>query len=299
MFDAIEFNDDIACCDVMYDIAFLIMDLLHRDLGDLANAMLNRYLAITGDMGGLAPLALFLSCRASVRAKTAARAATLQSHRLSNAAANYLAEATEFLAPATPRLIAVGGLSGSGKSTLAEGLAPGLGAPPGAVVLRSDIIRKRLFGIDPTAPLAADRYSKDVTAIVYGQMVESAATALAAGCTVIADAVHAHPEERAAIEAVAVRMGVPFTGLWLDAPAAVLLTRVRSRKNDASDADATVLRDQMEYDLGAMDWQVVDAAGEPTDVLFGAARAPLGLPARARESTVWRGGDDRRDKPIE
>ena len=120
LFDAIEFNDDIACCDVMHDITFLIMDLPHRDLGDLANATLNRYLAMTGDLGGLASLALFLSCRAAVRAKTAARAATLQSdpaevHRLGNAAANYLVEATEFMAPAAPRLIAVGGLSGSGK----------------------------------------------------------------------------------------------------------------------------------------------------------------------------------------
>jgi aminoglycoside phosphotransferase family enzyme/predicted kinase len=291
LFDAIEFNDDIACCDVMYDIAFLIMDLLHRDLGDLANAVLNRYLAMAGGMGGLAPLALFLSCRAAVRAKTAARAATLQgdpaeARRLGNAAANYLAEATEFLAPAAPRLIAVGGLSGSGKSTLAESLAPGLGAPPGAVVLRSDVIRKRMFELDPTALLAPDAYSKDVTADVYRQMVESAAMALAAGFTVIADAVHARPEERAAIEAVAVQMDVPFTGLWLEAPAAVLLTRVRSRKNDASDADAAVLRGQLDYDLGAMDWQVVSAAREPQDVLFDVARESLGLPVRARESTV-------------
>lgn len=187
----------------MYDIAFLIMDLLHRDLGDLANAALDRYLAMTGDLGGLASLALFLSCRAAVRAKTAVRAATLQSNpaearHLGNAAANYLAEATEFLAPAAPRLIAVGGLSGSGKSALAECLAPGLGAPPGAVVLRSDIIRNRMFGVDPMAPLAPDTYSKDGTADMYRQMVESAAMALAAGFTVIADAVHARLDERTA-----------------------------------------------------------------------------------------------------
>jgi len=291
LFDAIEFNDHITCCDVMYDIAFLIMDLLHRNLGDLANAVLNRYLAMTGNLGGLAPLALFLSCRAAVCAKTAARAATLQSdpdeaRRLGDAATRYLAEAGEFLAPATPRLVAVGGLSGSGKSTLAEGLAPGLGAPPGAVVLRSDVIRKRMFGVDPTAPLAPDAYSTDVTADVYRQMMESAATVLAAGFTVIADAVHARPEERAAMEAVAIQMGVPFTGLWLDAPAAVLSARVRSRKNDASDADATVLRDQLDYDLGAMDWRVVDVTGEAQEVFADVAREPLGLPARSRESTV-------------
>jgi hypothetical protein len=125
-----------------------------------------------------------------------------------------------------------------------------------------------------------------VTADVYRQMVESAAMALAAGVTVIADAVHARPEERAAIEAVAVAAGVPFTGLWLDAPAAVLSARVRSRKNHASEADATVLQDQLDYDLGAMDWRVVDVTGELSGVLFDVAGEPLGLPVRARESTV-------------
>ena len=152
LFDAVEFNDEIACIDVIYDLAFLLMDLWRRQLPRHANAVWNGYLAETADLDGVSLLPLFLSCRAAVRAKTSATAARVQDSperagELRALAREYLALAERLLHPAEPCLIAVGGFSGSGKSTLALGLAPSVGAVPGAVVLRSDEIRKRLCGV--------------------------------------------------------------------------------------------------------------------------------------------------------
>ena len=136
LFDGVEFNDQIACTDVLYDLAFLLMDLWRRRLPRHANAVWNRYLAETGGLSGLALLPLFLSCRAAVRAKTSATAARLQHDsgrraELHELAREYLAMADGLLHPPRPCLLAIGGFSGSGKSTLALGLAPSVGAVPG------------------------------------------------------------------------------------------------------------------------------------------------------------------------
>ena len=279
LFDAVEFNDAIACCDVMYDFAFLAMDLLHRDLRSLANAAFNRYLAMTGDTGGLAPFRFFLSCRAAVRAKTSARAAAAQgdpseARRLSDDAAGYLREACAFLAPDAPRLVAVGGFSGTGKSTLAAAIAPALGAPPGALVLRSDVVRKRLFGLEPCASLGPAGYTEKVTGEVYRRIVEATSEALGAGIAVIADAVFARPAEREAIAAAAAGAGAPFDGLWLEAPTDVMAARVRGRVDGPSDADEAVLWRQLAYETGTIAWRRIDAAG-PAETLAGAVAAAL------------------------
>ena len=247
LFDGIEFDDSIACVDVLYDLAFLLMDLEHRGRRDVANRVLNRYLARRDELAGLAALPLFLSCRASIRAHT-------------NKDATYLDLAARLLDSAPPRLIAVGGLSGSGKSTLAEAIAHDIGRVPGAVVLRSDVIRKRLLGRDPEARLGAEGYTAELSCRVYDAMREQAATALAAGVSVIADAVHARPDERVAVEAVARRAGVDFAGLWLEAAPEVLASRVRGRENDASDATVEVVREQLSYDTGAITWRRLDAS---------------------------------------
>ena len=278
LFDAIEFNDDIAFCDVLYDFAFLVMDLMHRDLRALANLTFNRYLALSGDGGGLALMGFFLSCRAAVRAKTTACAAAAQREpaeaaRLGAEAQSYLAQACAYLAPPAPRLVAIGGLSGSGKSTLAAALAPTLGSPPGALVLRSDVLRKLMLGRKPCEPLGPDAYTGEVNRRVYRMIESRAVEALGAGAAVIADAVFAHADERARIAALAARAGVPFTGLWLDAPAAEMAGRLGGRTDDASDADEAVLERQLAFDLGAIDWRRIDATGTPAEVRRRAASA--------------------------
>src|SRR5206468_1703681 len=168
----IEFSEELACIDVLYDLAFLLMDLDARALRPVGNLVLNRYLDMSGLSDGLAALPLFLSTRAAIRAHVSATAATLAPEeadraRLRSAAQAYLDLALRFLVRREPRLVAVGGLSGTGKSTLAAALAPELGVAPGARLLRSDVVRKRLLGYPPETPLPPDAYAGTVDEQVY------------------------------------------------------------------------------------------------------------------------------------
>jgi aminoglycoside phosphotransferase family enzyme/predicted kinase len=282
LFDGVEFNDEIACIDVLYDLAFLLMDLWHRRLPRHANAIWNRYLLDTEDLSGVALMPLFLSCRAAVRAKTGATAATLQAdanrrHPLETLAGEYLAMAAQVLAPTPPSLVAIGGLSGSGKSTLALALAHMVGAAaPGAVVLRSDEIRKRLSGVAPLARLGPEGYTASVSERVYATLAERAEILLRAGHSVIVDAVYGRPAERRRIAGIAESLQVPFEGLWLEAPEPVLIARAAARRHDPSDADADVIRAQGRQDTGAVTWTHIDTSG-PVDEVVRAASACLRL----------------------
>ncbi len=282
-FDAIEFNDDIANIDVLYDFAFLLMDLEHRGQRALANAALNRYLPREGDYRGLAALPLFLACRAVVRAHVTAMQASAPpaAAALTAEARSYLDLALEMLQPAVPRLIAVGGLSGTGKSRLARNIAPDFEVPAGAVVLRSDVIRKRLLGVDPLTRLGPDAYRSDVTARVYDTICALASAALDAGWPVIADAVYAGPDQRAAIEQTARRLNAAFDGLWLQAPDEIRFERVRSRTSDASDATVQVAREQSDYPVGEHGWRAIDTAGA-TGATMAQCRKALNLSAKNR-----------------
>ena len=275
LFDGVEFNDEIACTDVFYDLAFLLMDLWRRKLPRHANVVLNRYLAETGDLEAVSLMPLFLSCRAAVRAKTSATAAQLQIEdqrrtELEGLAQGYLAMAEDLLKPPRASLIAVGGLSGSGKSTLALGLAPDLGAAPGAVVLRSDEIRKRLCGVPLLERLGPAGYSPGISARVYATLAERAALVLRNGHSAIIDAVYAKRADRDTIEAVAESASCPFVGLWLDASEPVLIARAQQRRNDPSDANADVIYNQREQDLGVVRWSRIDASLSAASVLFSA-----------------------------
>jgi aminoglycoside phosphotransferase family enzyme/predicted kinase len=278
-FDAIEFDPLIAAGDVLYDLAFLLMDLVERKLGAAANGVLNRYLVAThrgSDLDALATLPLFLSLRAAIRAKvTAARldqAAAATQGTIAQSAQTYFALACELIAPPPPRLIAVGGLSGTGKSRLARALAPELRPLPGAVVLRSDVERKLAFGAGETERLPPAAYAPEASAKVYAALADKARRVLRAGHAAIVDAVFARPEERAAIAAVAGETKVTFRGLFLTTNLATRLARVGARRHDASDADAAVARQQEAYALGAMEWPQVDASGTPAETLARARR---------------------------
>lgn len=265
LFDAVEFNDHISCVDVIYDLAFLLMDLWRRGLKAHANAVFNSYLVQTLDLGGLPLLPLFLSCRAAVRAKTSATAVRMlprgpRAQELQGATQEYLVLADTLLRPASPCLVAIGGFSGSGKSTLARQLAHHVGAAPGALILRSDLIRKQQLGVAPLTRLGAEAYLPDVSRHVYQTIGERARAALAAGHGVIADAVYASPQERDAIATVARDLGVPFLGLWMDAPPSLLAKRLSERPADVSDATSMVLDLQLQSGAGLVDWWRMDAS---------------------------------------
>jgi predicted kinase len=200
---------------------------------------------------GLGVLPLFLSVRAGVRAHVCAQQGDGET------AQAYVRAALAHLDWPAPQLRAVGGLSGSGKTTFARALAPGLGAPPGAVVLRSDEIRKRLWGKGPREPLPAEAYAAGESERVYGRMLEEASIALAAGRSVVLDAVFLRAEERDAAEVLARDAGVAFEGAWLDTPPEVMAQRLTARTGDASDADAAVLQEQLQRDPGQIGWRRV------------------------------------------
>ena len=219
LFDAIEFSDIIGSGDVLYDLAFLLMDLFERKLPQAANIVLNRYLAETRrdeDLDALAALPFFLSMRAAI-----------------------------------PKVM------------------------PGAVIVRSDIERKVLFGIAENEKLPADAYEEEVTARIYATLTEKARRIVAAGHSAIVDAVFADPRERAGLEAMAKSANIPLRGLFLTADLDTRVARVGSRARDASDADASVARAQERYDLGPLEWTAVDASGTSAATL---ARARAALP---------------------
>jgi aminoglycoside phosphotransferase family enzyme/predicted kinase len=281
LFDCLEFDEALASIDTLYDLAFLVMDLEHQDLAPLAQRLLNGYLDATLDDGGLALLPLFLACRAAIRAKVLGFAAAKGPERSDapevQEAQDYLERALVYLDPPRARLIALGGVSGTGKSTLARQLAPALGPAPGAVIVRSDIVRKRLHGAAPGARLPPEAYRKEASRAVYDALSERAAALVRAGHAAIVDAVFLDPDERAQIERVARDAGVPFEGFWLTAPEHVLVQRIEARTGDASDATPAVLRQQLATDPGALSWPLLDVRGSAQEVAA-QARALLGLP---------------------
>jgi aminoglycoside phosphotransferase family enzyme/predicted kinase len=282
LFDALEFDDDLATIDTLYDLAFLLMDLDIRRQRAAANVVLNRYLWRSGaelDLRGLKALPLFLGLRSAIRAMVTAERAAQQRGRAQarrrDEANRYLDAALAFLAPPPPQLIAVGGLSGTGKSTLARALAPDVGPLPGAVHLRSDLERKSLFGVDEMTRLGSDAYSRAAGDKVYAILCEKMQHVLAAGHAGIVDAVFARPEERAGIERIAANLGICFRGLWLEAQPDVLLARVAGRSGDASDATPDVVHQQLAYETGAFSpaWTRVDASASPCATVEKARKA--------------------------
>ncbi len=294
LFDAIEFSPLVAAGDVLYDLAFLLMDLVERDLAAAANVVLNRYLAESrrpSDLDALAALPFFMALRAAIRASvTASRAAVATPAARDEARAHarrYFDLAGRLIRPAAPALVGIGGLSGTGKSrlaiALAPAMAPGQGPWPGAVVLRSDVERKALAGLRENDRLPADAYTPENNARVYAALSGKAERVIAAGCAAIVDAVYAKPEERDALQRVAAARGIRFHGLFLTADVATRVARVGTRRADASDATEAVARAQETYQTGPNDWTSIDASGTPEDTLDQARKRVTRLhPGRSR-----------------
>lgn len=262
LFDCIEFNDEIATVDVLYDLAFLLMDLWHRNLRDHANRVMNRYLDATRDEDGVALLPFFMALRAAVRAHVTASQAELHANNsasLRQEAKAYFNLAVRLLGPPSPILIAIGGLSGSGKSTIAEALAAHVGCAPGARIFESDRIRKAMFDVPETTRLADEAYRPEVSDVVYKSLCNKAGAAVSVLGSVIVDAVFDKPGNRALIESVAIALGVPFVGIWLKGEHSMLRSRIAARRNSVSDATVEVLDVQETKNVGAIGWRHIDA----------------------------------------
>ncbi len=284
LFDCIEFNDTIATVDVLYDLAFLLMDLWHRGFLDLANLVMNRYLDETGDDGGFTLLPFFMAVRAAVRAHvtgTQIEEAGVPAGRKREEARAYFDLAAELLKEPPALLVAVGGFSGSGKTTAGEACAARIGPPPGARIVESDRIRKAIHGVAAETRLSDEAYKPEVSRRVYAEITQRSLAIAAAGGTVLADAVFDRSQDRDAIEHAALEAGVPFAGFWLDAPAQVLRDRVAARKGGPSDAGLEVLERQMARFCGETSWRRIDASPALPQVVAALLSAIEALPASA------------------
>ena len=281
LFDCIEFNEELATTDTLYDLAFLLMDLWENGLHGHANLVANRYMdALDGaEDGGWPLLPFFMAIRAAVRAHVTATQA--ESSRgsgdfdgLAGRARRYFELAAQLLTLHPGRVIAIGGLSGSGKTTLAEALAPEILPAPGARLLETDRIRKAMFNAAPDQRLSPAAYAPEVSARVYDRLAQRTDVLAGQGASVMISAVLDRPDERAAIALAA--GDSRFDGLWLSAPAEVLRRRIVGRTTRVSDADAAVLDRQLAAQPAVPDWRHIDVSG-PLDETLAAARSALGL----------------------
>lgn len=250
-FDGIEFNPALRWLDVMDEVAFPVMDLLHRNQASLAFRFLNTYLEASGDYAGISVLRFYLAYRAMVRAKVSAiRACQPGSAKqaISDgmlACRSYLALAGRCLTQRQPALIITHGLPGSGKSTFAQMVVERFGA----IRIRSDVERKRLYGLSALTSSNSNKdvdiYSRDATLRTYARLHELARNILAAGFPVIVDAAFLMHDEREHFRKLAQRMAVPFAIVSLSAPDSKLNTRLAQRRRsarDASEADGKVMQ---------------------------------------------------------
>lgn len=272
LFDAIEFDPTIASTDVLYDLAFPLMDLIRYDRHAEANGLMNGYLSRSPleNLDALKALPLFMSLRAAIRANVMlARLgpACRNDAKIRQSARIYFELALRLIRPAAPMLIAIGGLSGTGKSVLARGLAPYVNPAPGAVVLRSDVLRKQLLHVNESDRLPESAYRTEITRQVYETLEQHAIRVLSQGHSVVVDAVFADQTERTAIRDVAGKLGLRFVGLYLQTDLATRQRRVGGRGRDASDATSEIAALQEKYDIGPVDWSPVDASGAPEHTL--------------------------------
>jgi aminoglycoside phosphotransferase family enzyme/predicted kinase len=267
LFDAIEFDERLATIDVLYDLAFLLMDLWHRGLRQEANSILNHYFqrAAMRELAGLALLPLFLSLRAAIRAMTGLHGLDVQEAAGEpapvSAIQSYAALAERLLSPGRPSLIAVGGISGTGKTSAAREAAALIGAVPGALILRTDAERKVMQGVALDHPLPKASYTPEARDEVYRRVFKKAESVLNAGHSAIVDAVFPGQAARAQLCELAHRTNANFWGFWLEADPSIVRQRIATRGAGASDADAAVAEAQLKTVVPPEGWIKIDASG--------------------------------------
>lgn len=256
LFDCIEFNPSLYWIDPISDLAFLLMDLESRELHTLANVALNLYLELTGDYNGLALLPYYKSYRAMVRAKVSLlrlkeeanpldaedRASILRQYR------TYSALAEHYIDFHMPYLLVTHGVSGSGKSTLTRYVVEALGA----IRIRSDVERKRLYGFAPNdasqSPLDSGIYTQEATAQTYDRLASLGTDCLKCAVPVIFDATGLKRSQRDQLRAVGEGLGVPVVIINMAASEATLRRRIVKRQtlgDQVAEADLTILERQL------------------------------------------------------
>lgn len=279
-FDGIEFDAALRWTDVIDDVAFLAMDLLANGRRMLAFRFLNAYLSASGDYDALPGLRFSMVCRALVRAQVTALAQKQGVPPVDGCDARaYLALAQALPTAADPRLAITHGLPGSGKSFVSQGVLE----TAGAVCVRSDVERKRLFGLEAAVSsrgrVAGGIYDPATTQRTYARLHSVADTALRSGWPVIVDAAFLRRSERAAFAALATGVGAPFSVLDCHAALPLLRQRIAARQaagTDASEADLAVLDK-----LAGADEAL--SATERAAALVVDAAAPVSLPTIAAQ----------------
>lgn len=291
IFDCIEFNEQMRWIDVMSEVAFTAMDLQDRGHAELAHRFVNAYLEITGDYAGLSVLRFYLVYRALVRAKIA----LLRAIQLPPGEARaplyaerdgYLRLAEAYARSPEPAILITHGITGCGKTTLSQALLEQIGA----IRIRTDVERKRLHGLAPTArsdaATARMLYGADATRRTYDHVLHLAASVAAAGFVAIVDGTFLRRWQRDRFRRLAAELGIPFVIVAFSASEGVLRRRVAERARrgtDASDADVAVL----EHQLGVRQSFGADEVG---DIVTYDAAAPL---ADARSPHAWSAVIDR------
>ena len=273
-FDCIEFNEDFRWNDTASEMAFVWIDLLDHRRPGLAAWLLNAWLETGGDFQALAVLRFYAVYRAMVRAKVAALRAQQEetAHGLAelDAAGGYLQLAGRIAEPPAPTLVITCGLSGSGKTTASSArLLDSNGPAAGSIVrLRSDVERKRLFGLAPrdssASTLDGGIYAADATTRTYARLYSLARDLLAAGWPVIVDAAFLRRDERSAFRTLATELGVKFRILATSAATAELRRRLMARSGDASEATVAVLEKQLAW-LEPLDAEELATVMSPAD----------------------------------
>lgn len=276
-FSPVEYNDSLDKTDTLYDLANLTMDLEYRGLRRLANILFNHYIAYTNDMAGFPLMGLYQSVRAMRRAHVWAKRSLLLKGKnkisAKREARGYFDLACHFMTPFRPLLIACGGLSGSGKSRVAREIGGLMNPAPGAVIVRDDIVRKQILGLKPEQPLDPMYATPAFEKVVYDVLRQQAKTALMQGSCVIMDALFYDQLEREAVSFLAKEAGVPFLGLWMEAPLQERTHRVETRLRNPSDVRRECeLVSQLNLKTGRILWHKISTAGPKEETIKNVVR---------------------------